>query len=155
MWLPESHHANMLFQPEPTETGRPAGVTLLAGVMLLYAATAIVYAALLTRGSIAMSNGAWLIGGGFEIMGKWIFVLYAALHAAYFGQGTFLYVPRGLRVTQPLRSVGVHTGGHAGFFPHTLAVLEQGAAVIRDMSPVGALLSDIQLPSETLPVKSR
>jgi len=32
-------------------------------------------------------------------------------------------------------------------------VLEQGAAVIRDMSPVGALLSDIQLPSETLPVK--
>src|SRR5258708_2218740 len=32
-------------------------------------------------------------------------------------------------------------------------VMEQGAAVIRDMSPVGALLSDIQLPSETLPVK--
>jgi hypothetical protein len=32
-------------------------------------------------------------------------------------------------------------------------VLEQGAAVIRDMSPVGALLSDIQLPSESLPIK--
>jgi hypothetical protein len=29
-----------------------------------------------------MSSGAWLIGGGLEIMGKWIFVLYAALHAA-------------------------------------------------------------------------
>ena len=32
-------------------------------------------------------------------------------------------------------------------------VLEQGAAVIRDMSPVGALLTDIRLPSETLPIK--
>jgi hypothetical protein len=72
----------MLFESEPTEAGRPAGVTLLAGVMFAYAAIAVVYAALLTRGSISMSSGAWLIGGGFEIMGKWIFVLYATLHAA-------------------------------------------------------------------------
>jgi hypothetical protein len=72
----------MLFEPESIETGRPAGVTLLAGVMFAYAAVAIVYAALLSTGNVAMSSGAWLIGGGFEIMGKWIFVLYATLHTA-------------------------------------------------------------------------
>lgn len=70
----------MLFGSESIETGRPAGITLLAGVMFAYAAIAIVYAALLATGSVAMSSGAWLIGGGFQIMGKWIFVLYAALH---------------------------------------------------------------------------
>lgn len=59
--------------------------------------------------------------------------VYAALHAAYFGQGTFLYVPKNLKVSQVLRNVGVHTGGHAGFFPHTLVVLEEGAeAVLMD-----------------------
>jgi hypothetical protein len=68
-------------EPRAIETGRPAGVTLLAGIMLAYAAIAIAYAALLMTQSISMSSGAWLIGGGFEIMGKWIFVLYAALHA--------------------------------------------------------------------------
>jgi hypothetical protein len=71
----------MLFESAATEPGRPTGVTLLAGVMFAYAAIAIVYAALLATGSVAMSSGAWLIGGGFEVMGKWIFVLYAALHA--------------------------------------------------------------------------
>lgn len=72
----------MIFQSEPVETGRPAGITLLAGVLLAYATIATVYAVLLARGSVAMSSGAWLIGGDLEIMGKWIFVLYAALHAA-------------------------------------------------------------------------
>jgi hypothetical protein len=71
----------MIFEPESTETGRPAGVTLLAGVLFAYAAVALIYAALLAAGSVAMSSGAWLIGGGFEIMGKWIFILYAVLHA--------------------------------------------------------------------------
>ena len=72
----------MLLEPGPVETGRPAGITLLAIVMSAYSAIATVYAALLSLGSISMSSGAWLIGGGLEIMGKWIFVLYAALHAA-------------------------------------------------------------------------
>jgi Fe-S cluster assembly protein SufD len=53
--------------------------------------------------------------------------VYTALHAAYLGQGSFLYVPKGLKLHQPLRNIGTHTGGHAGFFPHTLAVLEEGA----------------------------
>lgn len=29
-----------------------------------------------------MASGAWLIGGGLEIMGMWIFVVYGVLHAA-------------------------------------------------------------------------
>jgi Fe-S cluster assembly protein SufD len=53
--------------------------------------------------------------------------LYAALHAAYFGSGTFIHVPKGVKLDQPLRLRGVHTGGHAGFFPHTLIVAEEGA----------------------------
>ncbi|HEX6878832.1 MAG TPA: hypothetical protein VF135_00580 [Terriglobales bacterium] len=72
----------MLFESDPAQIGRPAGVTALACVMLGYALVAFAYALLLARGTIAMSSGAWLIGGGFEIMGKWIFVLYGALHAA-------------------------------------------------------------------------
>jgi hypothetical protein len=55
---------------------------VLAIVMIGYAIVAFVYAALLTSGRVAMSSGAWLIGGGLEIMGKWIFVVYGALHAA-------------------------------------------------------------------------
>lgn len=72
----------MLFESETPQVGRPAGVTVLAYVMLAYAVVAFSYALLLARGTIAMSSGAWLIGGGFEIMGKWIFVLYGALHTA-------------------------------------------------------------------------
>jgi Fe-S cluster assembly protein SufD len=53
--------------------------------------------------------------------------IYTALHTAFLGQGTFLYVPQGVRVHQALRNVGVHTSGHAGFFPHTLVILEEGA----------------------------
>ncbi len=53
--------------------------------------------------------------------------LYAALHAAYIGSGTFIHVPKGVKLAKPLRLRGVHTGGHAGFFPHTLIVTEEGA----------------------------
>lgn len=53
--------------------------------------------------------------------------LYAALHAAYFGSGTFVLVPKGAALKRPLRLRGAHTGGHAGFFPHTLVVMEEGA----------------------------
>lgn len=53
--------------------------------------------------------------------------LYTALHAAYVGQGTFIHVPKGVKLDQPLRLRGVHTGGHAGFFPHTLIVVGEGA----------------------------
>jgi len=70
-----------LFQQDTIETGRPIGVTALAVVMLAYAMVATVYAVLLATERTSMSSGAWLIGGGFEVMGKWIFVLYSLLHA--------------------------------------------------------------------------
>lgn len=53
--------------------------------------------------------------------------LYTGLHAAYFGQGSLIHVPKGVKLAQPLRLRGAHTGGHAGFFPHTLVILEEGA----------------------------
>lgn len=53
--------------------------------------------------------------------------LYAALHAAYFGQGALVFLPKNVKLEKPLRLRGVHTGGHAGFFPHTLVIAEEGA----------------------------
>jgi len=53
--------------------------------------------------------------------------LYAALHAAYFGQGSFIHIPKNVKLSKPLRLRGAHTGGHAGFFPHTLVVAEEGS----------------------------
>ncbi len=53
--------------------------------------------------------------------------LYAALHAAYFGQGSFIHIPKHVKLAKPLRLRGAHTGGHAGFFPHTLVVAEEGS----------------------------
>ncbi|HTB22319.1 MAG TPA: SufD family Fe-S cluster assembly protein [bacterium] len=53
--------------------------------------------------------------------------LYAALHAAYFGQGALVYIPRNVKLEKPLRLRGAHTGGHAGFFPHTLVIAEAGS----------------------------
>ena len=63
-------------------TERPVGITALAFIFIAYAIVAAIYAALLALGRVSMSSGAWLIGGGFEIMGKWIFALYAAIHSA-------------------------------------------------------------------------
>lgn len=65
--------------------------------------------------------------------------VYAALHAAYLGSGTFIHVPKGVKLAQPLRVRGAHTGGHAGFFPHTLVVMEEGseATVVDEMHSAG------------------
>ncbi len=52
---------------------------------------------------------------------------WAGLNAAFFGQGSFLYLPKGRRLEKPFRATGWHTGGHAGFFPRTLVVLDEGA----------------------------
>lgn len=62
--------------------GRLAGVTVVALIFLAYAIIAATYALLLAAGRTSMSSGAWLIGGGFEVMGKWIFALYAVFHCA-------------------------------------------------------------------------
>src|SRR6202011_4920480 len=52
---------------------------------------------------------------------------FSALHAAFFTGGTFLYVPDGVEINEPI--VGQHTS-HAGgtaFLPHTLIVAGRGA----------------------------
>ena len=52
---------------------------------------------------------------------------FTALHAAFFTGGTFLYVPDGVEIKEPI--VGQHTS-HAGgtaFLPHTLIVAGRGA----------------------------
>jgi hypothetical protein len=72
----------MFGEIEERAEGRLAGVTAIALTFTAYAMVAAIYALLLGLGRVAMSSGAWLIGGGLEIMGKWIFVVYAAVHAA-------------------------------------------------------------------------
>jgi Fe-S cluster assembly protein SufD len=66
--------------------------------------------------------------------------LYAALHAAYFGQGALVYIPKNVKLDKPLRLRGAHTGGHAGFFPHTLVVAEEGseATLVDEAHSAGA-----------------
>ena len=51
---------------------------------------------------------------------------FSALHASCWTSGTFLYVPRGVVVDQPLHSLGTITGGGADL-GHTLVVLEENA----------------------------
>ena len=52
---------------------------------------------------------------------------FAALHGAFWDNGTFLYVPRGVAVTAPLRVVvSADTPGRASL-PHTLIILAEGS----------------------------
>jgi len=44
--------------------------------------------------------------------------LYSALHAAYFGQGALVYIPRNVKLDKPLRLRGAHTGGTRVSSPH-------------------------------------
>src|SRR5690606_19313386 len=55
---------------------------------------------------------------------------FESLHAAYFSNGSFLYVPKGVVVEKPL-VVEHWTGNVAGstIFPHTLVVAEENAEV--------------------------
>lgn len=53
--------------------------------------------------------------------------VFAALHAAFWTGGTLLYVPRGVRIEQPLFSlIGMSSAGQADL-NHTLVILEEGA----------------------------
>ena len=51
----------------------------------------------------------------------------AALHAALFSGGTFLYVPDGVAVDKPLVSQFWSSGGGAAVLPHTLILAGQGS----------------------------
>jgi Fe-S cluster assembly protein SufD len=54
---------------------------------------------------------------------------FVALHAAFLSGGTFLYVPRDLDVTLPLRSAVAMSASGLAVFPHTLVVAEAGSRV--------------------------
>ncbi len=54
---------------------------------------------------------------------------FAALHYAIFSGGTFLYVPEGVKVTQPLQAYFRMNAKNGGQFEHTLIVVEPGADV--------------------------
>ncbi|HKF75410.1 MAG TPA: Fe-S cluster assembly protein SufD [Candidatus Dormibacteraeota bacterium] len=53
---------------------------------------------------------------------------FAALHAALFSGGTFLYVPDGVTISKPLVSQFWSSGGGAAVLPHTLVVAGRGSS---------------------------
>ncbi|MDD5623818.1 MAG: Fe-S cluster assembly protein SufB [Candidatus Peribacteraceae bacterium] len=54
---------------------------------------------------------------------------FAALHGAVWSGGTFLYVPAGVTVTEPLQAYFRMNARNMGQFEHTLIVVEEGAQV--------------------------
>ena len=52
---------------------------------------------------------------------------FAALHAAFWTHGTFLYVPAGVELKMPLRTEFCAAGKNAAHFAHTLIVVERHA----------------------------
>lgn len=54
---------------------------------------------------------------------------YAALHGAVWSGGTFLYVPKGVKVPMPLQSYFLFGNPGAGQFEHTIIVLDEESEV--------------------------
>jgi Fe-S cluster assembly protein SufD len=54
---------------------------------------------------------------------------YAALHAAFWSGGTFLYVPPGLQIDLPFVSVLWQEMPELAVFPHTILVVDEGSEV--------------------------
>lgn len=54
---------------------------------------------------------------------------FAALHGAVWSGGTFLYVPKGVHVREPLQAYFRMNAKNMGQFEHTLIVVEEGANV--------------------------
>jgi Fe-S cluster assembly protein SufB len=52
---------------------------------------------------------------------------FAALHAAVWSGGTFLYVPKGVKMTQPLQAYFRMNAKNMGQFEHTLIIVEEEA----------------------------
>ena len=52
---------------------------------------------------------------------------FAALHAAVWSGGTFLFIPRGVHVDQPLQAYFRMNAQNMGQFEHTLIIIEEGA----------------------------
>lgn len=54
---------------------------------------------------------------------------FAALHAAVWSGGTFIYVPKGARLKQPLQAYFRMNAKAGGQFEHTLIIVDEGAEV--------------------------
>lgn len=52
---------------------------------------------------------------------------FAALHGAVWSGGTFLYIPKGVKVTMPLQAYFRMNAKRGGQFEHTLIIIEEGA----------------------------
>jgi Fe-S cluster assembly protein SufD len=63
----------------------------------------------------------------------------AALHAAFYTGGTFVYVPKGVKVDAPLFSLVAMTGQGRVDFDHTLVIVEDGgtATLVRETTSKG------------------
>ncbi|MEK6237370.1 MAG: SufD family Fe-S cluster assembly protein, partial [Planctomycetales bacterium] len=61
---------------------------------------------------------------------------FSALHAAAWSGGVFLYVPPGVKITQPLHQCSSMTAGGSDF-SHVLAVLDEGAEAVLMSETVG------------------
>jgi hypothetical protein len=71
--------ANMPMQTTIMSQERPAGVTAVAVLCLMGALVALALAVLLAVHIVPLSSGAFLIGGGLEQLGWFVFLLYAAI----------------------------------------------------------------------------
>jgi Fe-S cluster assembly protein SufB len=54
---------------------------------------------------------------------------FAALHGAVWSGGTFLYIPKGVQVREPLQAYFRMNAKNMGQFEHTLIIVEEGAKV--------------------------
>jgi Fe-S cluster assembly protein SufB len=52
---------------------------------------------------------------------------FAALHGAVWSGGTFLYIPKGVKIEKPLQSYFRMNAKNMGQFEHTLIIIEEGA----------------------------
>jgi Fe-S cluster assembly protein SufD len=52
---------------------------------------------------------------------------FAALHTAFLGDGAFVYIPKGVTVTDPILVTHIATGAGTAVFPHTLVVAEENS----------------------------
>ncbi len=98
--------------------GTPAGQTLPPGVIVTTLAEAAhKHADLLKAHFMAQPQK---LGSG----------KFAALHTAFVGDGAFIYVPRGVAVTDPIVVTHIASGAGTAVFPHTLVIAEENAKVV-------------------------
>ena len=56
-------------------------------------------------------------------------IKWAALNTAVWSGGTFIYVPKGVKVETPIQSYFRINAGNSGQFERTLIIVDEGASV--------------------------